>query len=360
VASALEDVSGLESYVAIPIYRTIPLEHYLRNEQDSNARLSNNAALVVNYVLLDGMTPPSAQNADTLPVAFTRHLPTIAQALFVGARSNPSWQYAVAVHRLGVFLGHYWSAIAKGTLLDGRIIDPVYQCLPMMNDVERWMDGPGRDALLRSLDTLDGNVPAAAIKVLGELRDPRAIAPIIQHIEGIKTLSDRSEALTVGALCDVLGQLGDRRAVTPLLQLLNHTVNTTRRASVPKRQDNLPTGDADIPGSIVYAAIVRATGNLGDISALGNVLQATHDLDPYVRTQAFEAIKRLDPGGEDPRSRAAAHEGLSDPRDSVIRSACQLIIQYRDQDAIPALQRLMEVRPELSYLAQDALHQIRR
>lgn len=361
LASGLADVTGLESYIAVPIYRTIPLEGYLRNENSTNTRLNTNAALIVAQVLQDSMTPPKNQGAsEVLPAIFARYLPPVAQSLFAGARSNPSWQYTVAVHRLGVLLGRYWNEISGGKLQDGRIIDPVYQCLPMMNDVERWMNGPGRDTLLEALDNTEEDVPGPVVKVVGELRDPRAVLPIARRIETISVLRDRTQALTIGALCDTLGQLGDRRTAAPMFQLVNRTVDVNRRSNTTKRRDNLQSGDADIPASIVYAAVVRAAGNLGDISVLDGVLQATRDFDPYVRTQALEALKRLDPNGADVRSRVAAREELNDPRDSVIRVACQLIVQYHDQDAVPALQSLMEARPDLSYLAQDALHQIRQ
>jgi len=361
LASGLEDATGLESYIAIPVYRTIPLERYLRYENKTSARLSANAALVVSQVLQDSMTPPTTQTVDkALPAIFARYLPTIAQALFAGARSNPGWENTVAVHRLGLFLGRYWSEINKRTLQDGRIIDPVTQCLPMMNDVERWMHGPGRDTLLQTLNDQEEDVPTPAIKVLGELRDPRAITPIIKRIEAVQILHDRAQALMVGALCDALGQLDDRRTVAPMFQLVNRTVNVGKRTSMPRRRENLPSGHADIPGSVVYAAVVRAAGYLGESSALDDILRAANDFDPYVRAQALEALKRLDPTGEDTRSRVAARESLSDPRDSVIRVACQLIVQYRDLDAIPFLQNLMEARPDLSYMAQDTLHQIRQ
>jgi hypothetical protein len=361
LASGLEDVIGLESYIAIPTYRTIPLERYLRNENGSSSRLSTNAALIVSQVLQDSMTPPIAQAAsEPLPPIFARYLPTIAQALFAEARSNPGWENTVAVHRLGMFLGRYWSEITKRTLQDGRIIDPVSQCLPMMNDVERWMNGPGRDTLLQTVNNLEEDIPTPAIKVLGELRDPRAILPMVKRIEMISTLRDRAQALMVGALFDALGQLDDRRTVAPMFLLLNRTVDIGRRMSISKRRDNLPSGDADIPGSVVYAAAVRAAGHLKESNVLDDVLRATKDFDPYVRAQGLEALKRVDPAGGDARSRMAGREGLSDPRDSVIRVASQLIVQYHDLDAISLLQNLMEARPDLAYLAQDTLHQLRQ
>jgi hypothetical protein len=126
----------------------------------------------------------------------------------------------------------------------------------------------------------------------------------------------------------------------------------------PKLKDNLLAGDPEIPSSIVYAAAVHTSGLLGDRSTLESVSLATRDLDPYVRRQAFDAIRRLDPRGEDIRSRTAIREALHDPRVSIVRSASQLIVQYRDIDAAPALRQLIETHPELAYLAQDALRQL--
>ncbi len=359
VASGLDAVPGLESYVAIPLYRKVPLENYLRGDNETNPRLAQQAALIFNQVLLDAMTMPAAGATD-LPALFTRHLPTLADALFAGARRDPTWQNAIAVHRLGTVLGRYWNGISNETIKDGRIIEPVYHCLPMMNDVERWMAGPGRDVLLDTLSGTDDTGLAPTVKALGELREPRATASLIARIEATNELKDRSHALIIGNMCETLGQLGDRRAASPLLNLLRRVVNVPERAARPKRRDNLPPGDPDIPGSIVYAAVMRASGQLGDRSALESVLSATRDIDPYVRTQAIEALKRLDPNGEDDRSRQAVREALDDPRESVMRAASGLVIQYRDSDAVPLLHQLVETRPEYAQTMYDTLHQLGR
>ena len=77
-----------------------------------------------------------------------------------------------------------------------------------------------------------------------------------------------------------------------------------------------------------------------------------------MRSQALDAIRRLDPRGEDLHSRIAAREALNDPRESIVRSASQLVVQYRDNDAVSALRQLIQTRSELAYLAQDALRQL--
>src|SRR6266516_3091648 len=133
---------------------------------------------------------------------------------------------------------------------------------------------------------------------------------------------------------------------------------TGTRASYPKLRDNLQPGDPDIPGSVIYAAVVRACGQLEDRTALESVLQASNDFDPYVRAQSLEALKRIDPKGEDARSRSAAREALNDPRESNVRVACQLVLQYRDSDATSALRHLIETRPDLAATAYDTLRQL--
>src|SRR5581483_6643328 len=305
----------------------------------------------------DKMNPPTGEGK-TRPVVFERHLPTMTQALMEGARRNTMWQNDVTHHRLGIFLGRYWSEISRGAIKDARIIEPVYHSLPTMNEIERWMNGPGRDVLLDTLGNPEEEQLTPTIRVLGELREPRAISLLIARIETTNELRDRTHALTLGAICDTLGQLGDRRALIPLLQLVSRTVDVSRRAAQPKRRNNLPPGDPDIPGSIVYAAVIRASGQLGDLSALNSILLAVNDLDPYVRTQALEAIKRLDPHGDDVRSRIAVREALNDPRDSVVRTASQIVVQYHDLDAVSTLHHLNETRPELAQVASDTLRKL--
>jgi len=140
-----------------------------------------------------------------------------------------------------------------------------------------------------------------------------------------------------------------------LQQLVQRVIPVNARAARTRRSENLAAGDAEIPASIVYGAVLRALAPFQDRSVLDLVLKASGDFDPYVRAQALEALKGIDPGGEDPRSRAAVREALNDPRDAVARTACQLAGQYRDLEAMPILTRLAETRPALAPFAQDAL-----
>lgn len=355
LASGLDRVPGLESYIAIPTFRAIALERYLRGENDVAPRLSQQAASILSQVLQDSLkiNPTS----DALPIIFEGNLPALATALFAGARRAPDWQNVLAVHRLAILLGRYWGDISRGVIRDPRILEPVYATLPMMNEVERWMNGVGRDVLLETLTSSDPAAVNAVVRALGELREPRAIPLLIRSIEATAVITSREQALQIGYMCDSLGWLGDRRALQPLLQLANRCVNITERTARSKRRDNLLAGDAEIPSSIVYAAVIRALGQLNDRTALDFIIRATNDFDPYVRTEALEALKRLDATGSDMRSQQAAREALNDPRDSVVRLACQLVAQFRDTSAVPTLQHLTQTRPETAAAAYDALRQ---
>lgn len=359
LASGLDRVSGLESYVAIPMFRSIALERYLRGGNDIAPRLSQQAALIFGQVLQDSLkASPGAAGTDTLPVVFERDLASLATALFEGARSSPAWQNVLAVHRLATLLGRYWGEISRNTVEDLRIIEPVYACLPMMPEVERWMNGPGRDVLLEALASNDEQALTPVVKVLGEMREPRAISLLVSSIEATTSITSREQAIRLGHMCDTLGRLGDRRAVQPMLQLVESSVNVVTRAAHPKRRDNLAVGDVDIPGSIVYAAVIRAFGQLDDRTTLDFIVRAANDFDPYVRAEVLEALKRIDPAGSDMRSQLAVREALNDPRNSNARLACQLVAQYRDTNAISSLQRLTQTRPEVAAAAYDALRQL--
>jgi len=352
LASGLDHAPGLESYIAVPLYRTIELERYMRGGQGVAPRLSQQAVMVFSQILQDSMGNPGAEG---LPIVFERDLPTLATVLFEGARSAPNWRNVIAVHRLAMLLGRHWADISRGSVQNPQIVQPVYTCLPMMPDVERWMNSPGREVLLEALASPEEEALAPCVKVLGELREPRAISILTARLNATMRVTDREQALQLGSICETLGRLGDRRVTDSMIQFVTRVVDIGARTARPKRRDSLTAGDADIPGSIVYAAVIRALGELGDRSTLDFIIHATGDFDPFVRTQAFEGLRRLDPMGEELRSRMAVREAMNDPRDSVVRVACQLVAQYRDVDAVPSLRRLAETRPEYAAPAYDAL-----
>jgi HEAT repeat protein len=354
LTSGLDHANGLESYIAVPLFRTLPLENYLRGGNTIAPRLSQQAALVVSQVLQDSM---NYAGGNSLPPIFERNLPTLTNALYEGTRNAPQWQLVIALHRLGLLLGRYWGDISRGAIQDQQIVQPVYGSLPVMPDIERWINSTGREVLWKAVNQQE-EAFLPGIKVLSELRDPRASQALMARLDATTQITDREQATRVGQMCDTLVQLHELRAVGTIRELVKRTVDVDARTMRGKRRDNLSNGDADIPGSIVYGAAIRTFAQFGDSTTLDFILRAASDFDPYVRAQALEALKSIDPQGADERTRVVVRDALNDPRDTVVRVACQLITQYRDVESVAALRLLAETRPEFASSVQETLRQL--
>jgi HEAT repeat protein len=171
-------------------------------------------------------------------------------------------------------------------------------------------------------------------------------------------ITNRDQASLIGQICDTLVQLQDTRAIVSTSELVKRTIPVDSRASRDKRRDNLTNGDEGIPGSIVYGAAIRTFAQFGDRNTIDFILKATNDYDPYIRSQALEALKSIDPQGENEGTRRVVREALNDPRDTVVRVACQLITLYHDVESITALHMLAETRPEFAASAQETINQL--
>jgi HEAT repeat protein len=266
LASGLDHALGLESYIAIPLYRTIEMEPYLRDGQGIPSRLFDQATMIMSQVLHDSLS--SSSNPGTVPIIFERDLASRAEALFEGVRKSLTWRGVITLHRLGLLMGRYWPDVTRGSIQDTLIVQAVKACAPLMPEIEQWMNGPGRNVLLDAINGSDEEALAPCAKALGQLREPRAIYPLIARLDTTTRIVDREQAIQLASICETLGQLGDQRAVGSMMQCIGRVVNIGSRISRTKRRDNLPAGDADIPGSIVYAAVIRAFGKFNDRSSV--------------------------------------------------------------------------------------------
>ena len=353
--NGLDHANGLESYIAVPLFRTLPIENYLRGGNNIPPRLSQQAAMVVNQILQDSM---SYAGNNSLPLIFERNLPTLTSALFDGAKNSLQWQFVIALHRLGLLLGRYWGDISRGTLQDQRIVQQVYDSLPMMPDIERWMNNGGRDILLKELNNQEEGAFLPSLKVLSDLREPRVSQALVDRLDATMHITERDQASLIGQICNTLVQLQDSRAIGSIRELVKRTISVDERTMREKRRDNLANGDTEIPGSIVYGAAIRTFAQFGDRSTLDFILKAASDFDPYIRAQALEALKSIDPQGEDPHTRPVVRDALNDPHDTVVRVACQLITQYHDIESETALRLLATTRPEFASSVQETLRQL--
>ena len=116
----------------------------------------------------------------------------------------------------------------------------------------------------------DVKIREAAIDALGELRDPRAIAPLISLLGedwGYKSLSEKAS--------DALAKIG-----SPAVDTLITTLRNAKRSSDPyfDEDKNLRGGTAS------------ALGKIGDPKAIDELIGALWDKIPFVRWNAADAL----------------------------------------------------------------------
>ena len=212
-------------------------------------------------------------------------------------------------------------------------------------------------ALIDALSDPNGAVRMAAVKSLGELEDPRAIAALG------KALREDSDARVRRAAAEALGEIDDSRAVPHLVAALRgERVADVREAIVRS------LAEIDDPSAIAAVAAVVGDSSVGvrraaasalkefeDPSALPALLSMVRDTDAEVRREVAEGLGDL----ESPQTldalvalsrdsnadvRAAAVDGLGDLEDP--RTLTALLAALRDSDA--------DVRSQ----AADAIHNI--
>ena len=212
-------------------------------------------------------------------------------------------------------------------------------------------------ALVDALSDANGAVRLAAVKSLGELQDPRAIAALG------KALREDADPRVRRAAAEALGQIDDNRAVPHLVAALrSERVADVREAIVES------LGEIDDPSAVAaVAAVVRdssvgvrraaasALNEFEDPSALPALLGMVRDSDAEVRREVAQGLSDLESPqtldaltalsrDSDAEVRAAAVDGLGNLEDP--RTMTALLAALRDSNA--------EVRSQ----AADAIHNI--
>jgi len=147
------------------------------------------------------------------------------------------------------------SRFEYGRSVSIRGINTIYSFkLEMNRDVE---------GLIKALKHRDDDIRADAAKALGEIRDPRAVEPLIDALKPDPDSFVRQRAAYA------LGNIGDAKAVEPLIQ-------------------SLKDEDKD-----VRWAAASSLGDLGDIRAVKPLIQALKDEDKDVQKTAEWALKKI-------------------------------------------------------------------
>lgn len=171
---------------------------------------------------------------------------------------------------------------------------------------------PAADALLEALHHWNPRVRSAAAKYLGEIRDPRAVAPLV-----VAFLKDEDPVVRSCAAA-ALGEIKNPSVVEPMIEAL---------------------GDADDNTRISAAAILAAVlGETQDARAVQPLIGALKDKNSTVRAYAAEALGKT----KDPLAVLPLILALSDKdanvRSKAARSLEQMTGKYLGQDP----QRWME------------------
>jgi HEAT repeat protein len=175
-----------------------------------------------------------------------------------------------------------------------------------------------------------------AAQTLGELRDARAVEPLI------KALDDDNQWVRIVA-AEALGQIGDQRAMQPLIfGLRDHSI-WVRRASVvalgqigadeaipPLMNRLLDPPNQNWPEEL-RDALARALGEIGE-PAIQTLIFALDDPEPWVNCAAAQALGQIgDPEAIAPLATLTKHENR------LVRSAAtQALAQIADVQAVRA------------------------
>jgi HEAT repeat protein len=165
----------------------------------------------------------------------------------------------------------YIAAWALGKLKAEAAVDPLISALAEKNDALQKestraliaIGAPAVPALIKALDSSDGDVRAYSARALGIIEDKRAEEPLIRHIKDENTTVAAAAALA-------LGTAGTEASVRPLIAALKAPDMMTR----------------------VNATISLGTLNAKDaVEPLTAIMDA--DEDPYVREWSARALENI-------------------------------------------------------------------
>jgi HEAT repeat protein/predicted RNA-binding Zn-ribbon protein involved in translation (DUF1610 family) len=182
---------------------------------------------------------------------------------------------------------------------------------PFKPNIDRLKAKRNVTALVRALNYRDrfGSVRYAAREALVELRDSRAVEPLI------KALENKNDEMR-NAAAEVLGELGDPRAVEPLIKVLEKGAYYTVAKALGQLGDSRafePLVKAlEYNGLDINNATLLALGELGDPRAFEPLVKTLEEGTHYeYRGNAAEALGELgDPRAVEPLIKALGDDDV--------------------------------------------------
>ncbi len=193
----------------------------------------------------------------------------------------------------------------------------------------------------------------AAAEALGELRDPAAIAPLVQAYLG------KTYDMVFQPAVEAIAKIGGKTAVTELVTILQDQTNYRNlRWPAARALGTLRSPDAvsalitalDDPADIVREHAAAALGQIGHADGLDPLRQSLgDDHEPAVRAAAAEALGRI----ADAASIPDLLRAMADPHWRV-RDAAAHGLMARDQAALVEILRPTVADPAATWRAQAA------
>jgi HEAT repeat protein/beta-lactamase regulating signal transducer with metallopeptidase domain len=213
-------------------------------------------------------------------------------------------------------------------------------------------------ALVETLGDASVNVRLAAVRSLGSLGDPRAIAALA------KALKEDTDARVREAAAQSLGEIDDNRAVPALLDALRTERNARVKEHIIRALGEIDDASAvaGISATVkdtnveVRRAAVWALGELEDPSAIPALIALAKDEDVEVRREVANSLGNL----SDESSNREAFDPLMsmarDPDPEVRQSAISALGDFDDKRALPVfLAALKDQSPEVRHEAAHGI-----
>ena len=219
------------------------------------------------------------------------------------------------------------------------------------------------DKLVSLLGSNDATERWAAAECLGEMKDTRAVEPLVRAIfkeefprlvmierNALREINDpRAEDLLLEGLkqkktrwtaADTLGKLQAVRALDPMIALLKSDDKWDRSfaaEALGEIKDLRATAPLCAvlrdPDEVVRRYAASALGALGDVRAVGPLIDVLDDPDDGVRWNASNSLGDLD----DPRATEPLAAALTDSEEIVRKAAADALGKIHDSRAVPAL-----------------------
>jgi HEAT repeat protein len=198
----------------------------------------------------------------------------------------------------------------------------------------RFAVGETLDPLLKNLQDSDAKVRAAAARALGELRDQRAVEPLVKAMgDQIPWVSDR--------VSDALAKLGDPAAPALIAALASEDPRRCSGAAKALAVIKAPRAFEPLLGVIrnasfpPYARVnaASALAALADPKAIDPLLECLKDGNPYVR----RGIARVLVAFADSRVTARFEAALQGRELEIVAGAHAYFIRKGDPQSVPIL-----------------------